>query len=67
MVMYLVGRIFPLENERQWEVLGIYTTEDKAISSCSMKDDFITALEVDIIPIQKTKPFNGYYPLFKES
>lgn len=62
--IWVAGR--QLEVEGTWEVVGVFTTEDKACDACYDEDCFVGPLVLDKVAPRLVQHWPGaYYPLHK--
>ncbi|MDB4914061.1 MAG: hypothetical protein JWM95_1705 [Gemmatimonadetes bacterium] len=62
MPVWLVGQV---RGHGQWEVQGVFSSEDKAVAACRNQWHFVMPLELDAeLPDQTTTelPAGTYYP-----
>ena len=47
-----------------WEILGIFSTEERAIAACKLPIDFVAPLTIDeVAPDEPVEFLNSFYPL----
>lgn len=64
MDVWVSGRVAYSE---MWEVLGIYDSEQKAVSRCTKKNDFVAPAKLNEDMPEETEEWPGcYYPLWKK-
>lgn len=56
--VYLVGKNF---TDKQWEVVGIYTTREKAIAACLTADYFVGPIELDFTAQEEAREWPGSF------
>lgn len=47
MNVYVVGRIRPGNNDGEWELMGVFSTEEKALEAATLEGDFIGPTDLD--------------------
>lgn len=57
-VAWIAGRIGGVQG---WKLLGLFSTEAKAVEACTAENDFVAPLVVDAPPPEGTKEFPGAY------
>ena len=61
--VWVAGQVLNFEYEK-WEVIGVFSTEQKAIEACVGLNDFIGPLIVDAVAPRDSVDWVGsYYPL----
>jgi hypothetical protein len=59
--LWLAGRS---ADDEEWEVLGIYTTEERAVARCVRGCDFVWPTEADVdFPEETEEMPEAYFPL----
>lgn len=67
--LFLAGRVTDTSTPKKlgWRLLGVFTTEDKAIQACRGKRDFVRVFDVDVpFEDQTIKLSKIWFPLKKE-
>ena len=50
-----------------WELIGVFTTEEKAVAACKEPTDCVAPIHLDAVAARETTVMQGaYYPLNKE-
>lgn len=60
MQVFVVGRLFPGE-AKEWEVVGVYSTEEKAVEACLTGTYFIGPINMDEASPEATTEWPGSY------
>lgn len=65
--VWVAGRVDNSRVSFQWEVLGVYTTEELAVARCSRCVDFVAPIRLnDRLPEETTVWPGCYYPLVEK-
>lgn len=52
---------------REWELIGVFTTEENAVAACKEPTDCVAPVELDAVAPREREIFPGaYYPLARK-